>query len=105
MYFLHNEYEYKEKDIILTYKNTGKFVKILGDEFVKKNINNLKIVFKNEQEHLKEKVFPLNMENIFEIGLKVINRLKDLSYMFYDCSSLIEVNKFDINFSEITNIE
>ena len=45
MYFLHNEYEYKEKDIILTYKNTGKFVKILGDEFVKKNINNLKIIF------------------------------------------------------------
>ena len=83
----------KKKDISIKYKITGKFIKIFGDEFVKKNKNNIKIIINNkEKEYIKEKIpCPNKSKDILEIELEFIKKVTDLSYMFYDCSSLLEV--------------
>ena len=84
---------------IMTYeiKKENKFIRILGEEFVKNNKNKGRIFHKN-------KGYPLH--GIFFLGeinnksLKIIMLLSknclNKSYMFKDCSSLIQI-KFDNN--------
>ena len=68
--------------------------RIFGDEFVKNNKDNCKIIF-NEKEQDLNAFFDLKdikiKDQILEIKLKEINNLKNLSHMFNECSSLIEL--------------
>jgi len=95
--------------ITLRYKKSlMNFIKIFGDIFVRNNINNCKIFVEDKEYKLCGKLNISKMKKIgneYEIKLKIINDLTDLSYMFHLCSSLSpssEVNK--INISNAKNI-
>ena len=69
-------------------------VRIFGDEFVKNNKDNCKIIFDNNEQELKAffDLKNIKIENqILEIKLQSMNYLKNLSHMFNECSSLIEL--------------
>ena len=89
-YFNHSFFK---DEIIITYKSEGKKeIKILGKQFEEKNKNICYIIYKNKEYRLSEyfKVEEIN-ENI-EIKIIGINRINDASYMFYKCSSLLNID-------------
>ena len=84
------------------------FIRILGEEFVRKNKNKGKIIYKNKKYYLRG-LFKL--KNVIEGNLKILIALsKDCynkSFMFKDCLSLIQIkfkdnfyNREDISFKE-----
>ena len=100
--------EEANKELIMKYHvcKNDKNVIIFGDEFVKKNKNICKIIYNNKEYELTSN---FNVENInkdfLEIKLKGINYIKDMSYMFYNCSSLLSViNKDNYDFKNVTNM-
>ena len=95
--------------ITLRYKKTNmNFIKILGDIFVQNNEDNCKIFVKDKEYKLCGKLDLSKIKKIgneYEIKLKIIKDLTDLSYMFHLCSTLSpssEISK--INISKATNI-
>ena len=81
-------------EIILRYKpENNKFVQILGEKFVDSNKINFKMKIDNNISELKSKIDIKQIKDkILEIKLVQINETNDLSFMFYDCSSLISIN-------------
>jgi len=76
---------------------------IFGQKFVNKNSYRCKIKIGYR---IIELVSNLNMEYENEIKLCGINKIEDMSYMFYNCKSLKSLPDFDkIDTSKITNIE
>ena len=75
----------KTNEIIIKYK-IGKEdkIRIFGDEFVKNNIENLKIIYENEELELNA-FFDLSnnkkKKNFLEIQLKIIKDITNLSYI------------------------
>ena len=99
-YFNHSFFK---DEIIITYKTDGKKeIKILGKQFEEKNKNICYIIYKNKEYKLCEyfKIEEIN-ENI-KIKIVGINRINDASYMFYKCSSLLNID--DISNWNTTNI-
>ena len=97
--------DYKEDEAILIYdiKNTRKKIKIFGDIFVKNNKNICKIIYQDKEYELqstfdKDKIIKKDIN--FEIKLIGLNKITDMSYMFYECSSLKEI----FNLSNINTI-
>ena len=95
--------------ITLRYKNSNlNLIRIFGNNFVQNNKDNCKIVVEDKEYNLCGKMNINKMKkmcNEYEIKLKIINDLTDLSYMFHQCNSLSpssEINK--INISNATNI-
>ena len=100
--------EEANKELIMKYHicKNDKNVIIFGDEFVKRNKNMCKIIYNNKEYELTSN---FNVENItedfLEIKLKGINYIKDMSYIFYNCSSLLSViNKNNYDFKNVTNM-
>ena len=95
--------------IILRYNtfNSNK-IRIFGHIFVEKNINNCKIVVEDKEYKLSDKFNINNMKktgNEYEIKLKILNNIDDLSYMFNQCNCLSQSSEINnINISNITNI-
>ena len=92
-----NMYKESNKDII-KYKinENDKQIKIFGQKFVLNNWDNCRIIYKDKECKLCEYIELENLKNrdkILEIKLKVVRELKDISYMFTDCNSLISVSK------------
>ena len=84
-------------------------VRIFGDEFIKNNINNCKIIYNNKEyqltKYINDIIIGYNNKNSFEIGFKIINTINDMSYMFSKCDSLIslpDISKIDT--SNVTNM-
>ena len=86
-----------------------KEVRLFGKDFVEKNKDNCKLIIEGIEEDLKEMhnfgYFFGTYKEIFEIKLKGITNMTDLSYMFYECSSLLsltDISKW--NTTIITNM-
>jgi len=85
-------------------------INILGEIFVNNNRNKLKIVYKGKEYDLQEEFVngQINDEKVIDIELKGLNNLDNLSYMFYGCTSLIEIleiKDWDIsNVNDISNM-
>ena len=98
------------KQLSIKYKiGKKKKIRIFGDEFVKNNKDNAKIIF-DDKEYDLNSLFDLRdikiQNNFLEIKLKEINTITDLSYMFNECSSLISLPEESIlNNSNITNLK
>ena len=79
--------QYKIKNI----KNT-KSIRIFGDEFVKNNKDKCKIIINGKEielcSHININIKQINSNKIYEIKLIGINNIINISYMFYECSSL-----------------
>ena len=72
---------------IIYKKKDNNIITIFGYKFVERNKNNCKLIIEGKEEDLKEKINLLNKDMI-EIKLKGITNVTDMSYMFYECSSL-----------------
>ena len=83
--------------IIIKYKNNNinmyySEIKIFGKYFVEKNKEKCKIIYENKILELTEFFYLPNnneIQDILEIKLIGINNINNMSYMFYDCESLI----------------
>jgi len=105
-----NYIEKKFNDSIIIYykirKNDAK-IKIFGQKFVKNNENNCHIIYKNKKYELMEflELEKLEKLKILEIKLIGISKIKDASYMFYECESLISLPNINIwNTNNIINM-
>ena len=92
-----NSYKDLNKDIIKYKINEGdKKIRIFSANFVLNNWDNCKVIC-DEKEYPLTEYFDLDNykknEKILEIKLKIHRDMKDISFMFSDCSSLISVSK------------
>ena len=75
-------------------KKDDEKINIFGENFVKNNKDKCKYIYENKEYEL-TKEFDLTNYNksneILEIKLTDINNITNMSYLFYDCESLIEV--------------
>jgi len=95
-----NYYKYKkgmdgeEKIIIYKINKNDKKVKIFGKDFVKNNKNKTKIIYEDTEYELQEE-FNLDktfiQKDMLVIKLKGISYITDMSYMFNNCNSLIDL--------------
>ena len=86
-----------ENEILLWYKISdpkAKQLKIFGDLFVTRNSENCSMVYDNKTIKISEYIDITDTQkkkiNDLKIKLK-INKIKDMSYMFYDCKSLFSI--------------
>ena len=92
-----------EIEIIYNPKNSNeKILKILGEIFVKNNLDKCKILYKEKQFELKENFNDINknydINKIIKIKLIGVNNIINASFMFYKCASLIsitDISKWD----------
>ena len=70
--------------------------RIFEENFVIKNKNNFKIIYKNKEYELTEYFEDIdknyNYNNLILLKLKVTNNKTDMSYMFFNCSGLLSVS-------------
>jgi surface protein len=93
---LMNAYKETNKDIIKYKINEGdKMVKIFGAQFVVNNWDNCTFLCEDNEYKLAEFIDLQSLkkkEKTLEIKLKIKRDLKDISFMFSDCSSLISIS-------------
>ena len=78
-----------------------KKIKIFGNNFVINNKDKCKLMFEDSQ-YILMPYFEVNIlknKKVLELKLEIIDEILDLSYMFYECSSLLSI---DENFSKIS---
>ena len=98
-----------ENIMIMKYKNHFK-LKLFVYNFVKNNKNNCKIIYESKSYDLSEYFDILNNENnnkkSIKIRLEGINNITNFSYMFHNCSSLLNfyINSKN-NYKKISEIE
>ena len=94
-----------EINIIYDIKRDDKYIKLFGDDFVRKNRDKCKMIINNKEIEITEKYYVNNNNNKLNIILKGINNVTDMSYMFSYCSSLStlpNISKWNTN--KVTNI-
>ena len=90
-----NELKRKVVYIKANYKsyNIKEKMRILGSGFIKMHVNRCKIIYKNKLHGLKEYFEDIqinyNHNEIIKLKIVFFNYIIDMSYMFYDCHSLI----------------
>ena len=76
-------------------------VKILDEEFIKRNKNKCKIIYKNKIYELKEYFEDIDMiynhKDLIKLKILFIHNIIDMSYMLYDCGSLISLSVKNIS--------
>ena len=89
-------------------ENNEEKLKILDKDFIKKNKNICKIIYKNKIHELKEYFEDIdikyNHKDLIKFKLIFIHNIIDISYMFYNCDSLISLsdnNEIDLNASDL----
>ena len=95
-------------EIKIIYKVKDKEVKLFGEDFVKRNKKNCKLIIDGKEQELKEKysfgIFS-SKKDILEIKLKGITNITNMSEMFRGCkslSSLPDISKW--NTSNVTDM-
>ena len=66
-------------------------IKIFDSDFVKNNKKLCKIIYKKKEYELSEYFNNPKDNDIFEISLAGINKIKDMNSMFYGCSNLVSL--------------
>ena len=78
-----------------------KKLKILGKEFINKNKNRCKIIYKSRIYELKEYFEDLNInynhKDLIKFKLIFIHHIIDMSHLFYNCDSLISLSVNNIS--------
>ena len=92
--------------------NMEKKIRILGEKFVQKNFDKCKIIYKNKIFDCQEYIDVNHKESLIKLKLYLLNDINDLSYMFAECSTLIEfsfygtkrnIEKFNVNEDNFIN--
>ena len=89
--------------------NKSKELKLFSSFFIKNNIKKCKIIYSGNEYDLTER-WKLNINDIknsfFEIKLKFINDIDNMSYMFYRCPSLISLDNISkLNINKVTSMK
>ena len=81
-------------------------IRLFGDEFVKNNKNNCKIIINGKEEDLTEFYLSKKNEEIIKIKILCQKKLSDMSHMFNGCITLINLpnNMSEWDLSNVTNI-
>ena len=93
----------------ISFKDSDR-IKIFGSKFVENNKDNLKIFIKDLSYELKEEFdikicYVKNYQIKLTIKLIGVSKIKDASYMFHECSSLIKIKGIsNLDLNNITNI-
>ena len=98
--------------LIAKYKpdeNNDEKVKILGRYFIKKNKDKAKIIYKNKIYELKEYFEDIdenyNHKDLIKFKIIFIHNIINMSYMFYDCYTLISLSDNNGTNINISNFE
>ena len=88
--------------MIYEINENSQLIRIFGDKFVENNKNICKLLINKKIENLKTYINreEINNKDIFEIKLRGIKNVTNMSYMFYNCSSLKElpdISKWNTN--------
>ena len=97
----------KENKLILKYKidYPGESIRLVGSKFYENNKDNCKMCIEFEVKDLMEFYQAKNNESFIKLTLAISHKITDLSYMFYECSSLISItNLYDLNINNVTNL-
>ena len=92
----------ENNEIFIRYKaEQNKDIQIFGHNFVENNKDICKIICEGDEYNLSEFFKVTNENNLLDISLTNINKIQDMSYMFYKCPSLISIatknSKWDNN--------
>ena len=86
-------------------ENEDKYeIKLFGENFIKNNKNNCKIIIENKEQDIIGYLIVNKNEGILKIKLKEIKTITNMSYMFYGCKSLISLPDINWNTKNITDI-
>ena len=96
-------------DFFYQIKDNQQKLKIFGDDFVKNNINNCKIIIDGNEYKLCYYInianFKYDKSKIFKIQLTGIKHITDMSYMFHKCVNLLSVPQLsEINTSKVISM-
>ena len=95
-------------EFVIKYKIGGEDrIRIFGDAFAKNNRKNCKLIIKDKSTGIKPFIKRNDLvinDGTFEIKLKVINNIVDLSHIFDDCTSLIFPDIINLDTSNVTNM-
>ena len=98
----------KISELFITYNNTknnDKGIKIFDKKFISKNVELCKIYINEEEIELTEFYEPNKNDKYIKIKLIIEGEIKDMSYMFYNCTSLISVTDLSYwNTYSVTNM-
>ena len=97
----------KENKIRLIYKinSPGEKIRLVGSKFYENNKNSCKMINFFAVKDLLEFYKAKNNESSINITLALKRNIKDLSYMFSECTSLISItNLYDLNINNVTNL-
>ena len=82
----------------------NKRVTLFGKTFVENNIENCRITIKGKEQKIEESIF-FNENGEITIQLNEIKKIKNISYMFYGCTSLISLPDIsNWNMDDVTDI-
>jgi len=96
-----------ENDSIILYKISDKKIRIFGQTFISNNQNKIKLEIEGKNYELMEyyNVNDKNNKEVLEVKIKGIENATDMSYMFYGCSSLLNLSDiFKTNISKIIDM-
>ena len=110
--YLYNQMIGENNDIDMIYEikeNNKKKVRIFGEEFVNNNKEKCKIIYDNNEYDLKEFFEDIdnnyNNQDLIRFELKGVNNITDMSYMFYECDSILLLPSIsNINTSKVFNM-
>ena len=94
-------------EVILKYKKIDNGINLLlGEKFLENNKDKFKVIFDNEEKQIEELIekFKISKNNTFEIKLKKLKPITDMSYMLYYCISLYYADFSNWNTSNVTNM-
>ena len=87
----------------LLYKNkSGDTINITSHYFMELNYNKCNIIFKNQKFEFRSSLIIGNKENT-EVKIKVLENIRDISFMFHECNLLKYVKNIPI-FNKIINM-
>ena len=96
-------------EIMIKYKDNPneKDISLIGQNFIKNNGKNIELYFNGKKLDIFSKYNKkkYKLTNIFEVKLKIINPLTNMSSMFKDCSSIISISDLHrIDTSQVTDM-
>ena len=102
----------KNDEIIIEYKNNSSKIRLFGDNFVENNKDICSMVVDNKKYKLtshfnvKQLTKKLTKNDSFEIKLKGLNNVENMSYMFNECDSLLSLGDISkIKVIKVTNMK
>ena len=105
-----NSYSSITNEIIVEYniKKEEEEIILLGEKFIKNNKNNIEIFFNEKKQEIKKSYkknkYKINNDK-FEVKIKIISELIDMSYMFHCCSSIISIKNIErLDTRNVTNM-